>query len=225
MRGPTAWTTSAPWTHAATYRSEEKDCRPGCCLFFSSLDGENWVSLSHIATRLSQIPRKTVYDQLNHILVSDNQLPDSIILINTSDWQGQVRNKHSGCATVKFPFVFSHLFFHVSFFSFPSFSQICCKTTTCRSSAPAPRPTSRLRLTLLSLAYRDCKSSCLHSSSFFYLVFRCFLKTDSTGHVLVCQLQLQLPDAHPHQNRRGRSAALPQRCPPPLCGPPLPQDP
>uniref|UniRef100_H2LZZ3 Phosphofurin acidic cluster sorting protein 2 n=1 Tax=Oryzias latipes TaxID=8090 RepID=H2LZZ3_ORYLA len=37
-----------------------------------------------------QIPRKTVYDQLNHILVSDSQLPDSIILINTSDWQGQV---------------------------------------------------------------------------------------------------------------------------------------
>ncbi|XP_037603278.1 phosphofurin acidic cluster sorting protein 2 isoform X2 [Sebastes umbrosus] len=36
-----------------------------------------------------QIPRKTVYDQLNHILVSDTQLPDSIILINTSDWQGQ----------------------------------------------------------------------------------------------------------------------------------------
>lgn len=36
-----------------------------------------------------QIPRKTVYDQLNHILVSDNHLPDSIILVNTSDWQGQ----------------------------------------------------------------------------------------------------------------------------------------
>uniref|UniRef100_H2TQZ0 Phosphofurin acidic cluster sorting protein 2 n=1 Tax=Takifugu rubripes TaxID=31033 RepID=H2TQZ0_TAKRU len=36
-----------------------------------------------------QIPRKTVYDQLNHILVSDNHLPDSIVLINTSDWQGQ----------------------------------------------------------------------------------------------------------------------------------------
>lgn len=32
-----------------------------------------------------------MYDQLNHILVSDNHLPDSIILINTSDWQGQVR--------------------------------------------------------------------------------------------------------------------------------------
>ncbi|XP_034784053.2 phosphofurin acidic cluster sorting protein 2-like isoform X3 [Acipenser ruthenus] len=36
-----------------------------------------------------QIPRKTVYDQLNHILISDEQLPDSILLINTSDWQGQ----------------------------------------------------------------------------------------------------------------------------------------
>uniref|UniRef100_A0A6Q2YEJ4 Phosphofurin acidic cluster sorting protein 1/2 C-terminal domain-containing protein n=1 Tax=Esox lucius TaxID=8010 RepID=A0A6Q2YEJ4_ESOLU len=35
-----------------------------------------------------QIPRKTVYDQLNHILVSDDHLPESIILINTSDWQG-----------------------------------------------------------------------------------------------------------------------------------------
>lgn len=37
-----------------------------------------------------QIPRKTVYDQLNHILVSDHHLPDSIVLVNTSDWQGQV---------------------------------------------------------------------------------------------------------------------------------------
>ncbi|XP_028994665.1 phosphofurin acidic cluster sorting protein 2 isoform X5 [Betta splendens] len=46
-----------------------------------------------------QIPRKTVYDQLNHILVSDNHLPDSILLINTSDWQGQylsdlLQNQH-----------------------------------------------------------------------------------------------------------------------------------
>ncbi|XP_072896393.1 phosphofurin acidic cluster sorting protein 2 isoform X10 [Hemitrygon akajei] len=37
----------------------------------------------------SAIPRKTVYDQLNHILISDEQLPENIILINTSDWQGQ----------------------------------------------------------------------------------------------------------------------------------------
>jgi hypothetical protein len=31
-----------------------------------------------------------VYDQLNHILISDDQLPENIILVNTSDWQGQV---------------------------------------------------------------------------------------------------------------------------------------
>lgn len=36
-----------------------------------------------------------MYDQLNHILVSDNHLPDSIILINTSDWQGQVRKTYT----------------------------------------------------------------------------------------------------------------------------------
>ncbi|RXM99187.1 Phosphofurin acidic cluster sorting protein 2 [Acipenser ruthenus] len=43
-----------------------------------------------------QIPRKTVYDQLNHILISDEQLPDSILLINTSDWQGQVSPGSAG---------------------------------------------------------------------------------------------------------------------------------
>lgn len=32
-----------------------------------------------------------MYDQLNQILNSDEQLPESIILINTTDWQGQVR--------------------------------------------------------------------------------------------------------------------------------------
>ncbi|XP_036444332.1 phosphofurin acidic cluster sorting protein 1a isoform X4 [Colossoma macropomum] len=36
-----------------------------------------------------QMPRKIVYDQLNQILVSDTTLPDSLILINGSDWQGQ----------------------------------------------------------------------------------------------------------------------------------------
>uniref|UniRef100_A0A6Q2ZEZ3 Uncharacterized protein n=1 Tax=Esox lucius TaxID=8010 RepID=A0A6Q2ZEZ3_ESOLU len=36
-----------------------------------------------------QVPRKSVYDQLNQILISDEQLPESIILINTTDWQGQ----------------------------------------------------------------------------------------------------------------------------------------
>ncbi|KAL2082816.1 hypothetical protein ACEWY4_020589 [Coilia grayii] len=41
-------------------------------------------------TRLvTQVPRKSVYDQLNQILISDERLPESIILINTMDWQGQ----------------------------------------------------------------------------------------------------------------------------------------
>ncbi|EPQ10179.1 Phosphofurin acidic cluster sorting protein 2 [Myotis brandtii] len=36
-----------------------------------------------------QIPWKTTYNQLNHIPISDDQLPENIILVNTSDWQGQ----------------------------------------------------------------------------------------------------------------------------------------
>uniref|UniRef100_A0A8B9HAJ8 Phosphofurin acidic cluster sorting protein 1 n=1 Tax=Astyanax mexicanus TaxID=7994 RepID=A0A8B9HAJ8_ASTMX len=36
-----------------------------------------------------QMPRKIVYDQLNQILVSDTSLPDNLILVNGSDWQGQ----------------------------------------------------------------------------------------------------------------------------------------
>ncbi|XP_056113700.1 phosphofurin acidic cluster sorting protein 2 isoform X2 [Rhinichthys klamathensis goyatoka] len=37
----------------------------------------------------TQVPRKSVYDQLNQILISDERLPENIILINTVDWQGQ----------------------------------------------------------------------------------------------------------------------------------------
>ncbi|XP_018118267.1 phosphofurin acidic cluster sorting protein 1 isoform X2 [Xenopus laevis] len=36
-----------------------------------------------------QIPRKSVYDELNEILGSEQQLPESIILLNSQDWQGQ----------------------------------------------------------------------------------------------------------------------------------------
>jgi len=36
------------------------------------------------------VPRKSVYDQLNQILVSDEQLPESIVLVNVAEWQGQV---------------------------------------------------------------------------------------------------------------------------------------
>ncbi|KAE8600092.1 hypothetical protein XENTR_v10013065 [Xenopus tropicalis] len=36
-----------------------------------------------------QIPRKSVYDELNEILGSEQQLPESIILLSSQDWQGQ----------------------------------------------------------------------------------------------------------------------------------------
>lgn len=47
-----------------------------------------------------------MYDQLNQILNSDEQLPESIILINTTDWQGQVRICH---LCVEVFFVCEHL--------------------------------------------------------------------------------------------------------------------
>ncbi|KAK1327360.1 LOW QUALITY PROTEIN: hypothetical protein QTO34_017013 [Cnephaeus nilssonii] len=37
-----------------------------------------------------QIPRKPVCDQLNSILISHDKLPENIMLVNTSDWQGQL---------------------------------------------------------------------------------------------------------------------------------------
>ncbi|XP_073721738.1 phosphofurin acidic cluster sorting protein 2 isoform X2 [Misgurnus anguillicaudatus] len=42
---------------------------------------------------ITQVPRKSVYDQLNQILNSDEHLPESMILINTTDWQGQYLNE------------------------------------------------------------------------------------------------------------------------------------
>ncbi|XP_064421083.1 phosphofurin acidic cluster sorting protein 2 [Latimeria chalumnae] len=51
----------------------------------NSLDNERSPETRHHL----QIPRKTVYDQLNHIVISDEHFPENIILINTSDWQGQ----------------------------------------------------------------------------------------------------------------------------------------
>ncbi|XP_036402954.1 phosphofurin acidic cluster sorting protein 2-like isoform X1 [Megalops cyprinoides] len=51
----------------------------------NSMDSESSPDSRHTA----QLPRKSVYDQLNQILISDERLPESIILINTTDWQGQ----------------------------------------------------------------------------------------------------------------------------------------
>ncbi|TFK02509.1 cadherin-related family member 5 [Platysternon megacephalum] len=51
----------------------------------SSLDSESSPDARHS----SQVPRKSVYDQLNQILISDEQLPESIVLVNVAEWQGQ----------------------------------------------------------------------------------------------------------------------------------------
>ncbi|XP_043931822.1 phosphofurin acidic cluster sorting protein 1 [Protopterus annectens] len=51
----------------------------------NSSDSERSPDLGHG----TQVPRKVVYDQLNQIIVSDTTLPESVILVHTTDWQGQ----------------------------------------------------------------------------------------------------------------------------------------
>ncbi|XP_030017919.1 phosphofurin acidic cluster sorting protein 1 isoform X3 [Sphaeramia orbicularis] len=51
----------------------------------NSSDSERSPELGHSTPVL----RKAVYDQLNQILVSDSALPESLILVNCTDWQGQ----------------------------------------------------------------------------------------------------------------------------------------
>ncbi|TMS02389.1 Phosphofurin acidic cluster sorting protein 1 [Larimichthys crocea] len=51
----------------------------------NSSDSERSPELGHSTPLL----RKVVYDQLNQILLSDSALPESLILVNGTDWQGQ----------------------------------------------------------------------------------------------------------------------------------------
>ncbi|XP_035462018.1 phosphofurin acidic cluster sorting protein 1 isoform X3 [Scophthalmus maximus] len=51
----------------------------------NSSDSERSPELGHSTPVL----RKAVYDQLNQILLSDSGLPESLILVNGTDWQGQ----------------------------------------------------------------------------------------------------------------------------------------
>ncbi|XP_034019866.1 phosphofurin acidic cluster sorting protein 1-like isoform X5 [Thalassophryne amazonica] len=51
----------------------------------NSSDSERSPELGHSMPVL----RKAVYDQLNQILLSDSALPESLILVNGTDWQGQ----------------------------------------------------------------------------------------------------------------------------------------
>ncbi|XP_061619919.1 phosphofurin acidic cluster sorting protein 1-like isoform X3 [Phyllopteryx taeniolatus] len=51
----------------------------------NSSDSERSPELGHGTPVL----RKAMYDQLNHILLADSALPESLILVNGGDWQGQ----------------------------------------------------------------------------------------------------------------------------------------
>ncbi|XP_015259481.1 PREDICTED: phosphofurin acidic cluster sorting protein 1 isoform X2 [Cyprinodon variegatus] len=51
----------------------------------NSSDSERSPELGHS----TPVMRKAVYDQLNQILLSDSALPESLILVNGTDWQGQ----------------------------------------------------------------------------------------------------------------------------------------
>uniref|UniRef100_A0A8C7IIF2 Si:ch211-126j24.1 n=1 Tax=Oncorhynchus kisutch TaxID=8019 RepID=A0A8C7IIF2_ONCKI len=62
---------------------------PLCCNWSIRSQQSHIDHLFDFCLFLRQVPRKSVYDQLNQILISDEQLPESIILINTTDWQGQ----------------------------------------------------------------------------------------------------------------------------------------
>uniref|UniRef100_A0A8B9GQH2 Phosphofurin acidic cluster sorting protein 1 n=1 Tax=Astyanax mexicanus TaxID=7994 RepID=A0A8B9GQH2_ASTMX len=59
----------------------------------NSSDSERSPELGHS----TQVLRKAVYDQLNQILFSDAALPESVILVNGTDWQGQVRVHFNNC--------------------------------------------------------------------------------------------------------------------------------
>ncbi|XP_035814079.2 phosphofurin acidic cluster sorting protein 1-like isoform X1 [Amphiprion ocellaris] len=52
----------------------------------SSIDSE---TSADYRTPGPQVARKSVLDQLNHILFSEEHIPESIILVNTTNWQGQ----------------------------------------------------------------------------------------------------------------------------------------
>ncbi|XP_078673346.1 phosphofurin acidic cluster sorting protein 2-like isoform X25 [Branchiostoma floridae x Branchiostoma belcheri] len=39
----------------------------------------------------AQVPHKSLYDQLAHIIPSDEHLPDSVVLVNTAEWQAQTQ--------------------------------------------------------------------------------------------------------------------------------------
>uniref|UniRef100_A0A8C6PGX1 Phosphofurin acidic cluster sorting protein 1 n=1 Tax=Nothobranchius furzeri TaxID=105023 RepID=A0A8C6PGX1_NOTFU len=97
----------------------------------NSSDSERSPELGHSTPAL----RKAVYDQLNQILLSDSALPESLILVNSIDWQGQyVGEQLQGqrhpvvctCSTAEIQAVLSALLTRIQ------------KFCNCNSSMPRP---------------------------------------------------------------------------------------
>uniref|UniRef100_A0A8C2WM53 Phosphofurin acidic cluster sorting protein 2 n=1 Tax=Cyclopterus lumpus TaxID=8103 RepID=A0A8C2WM53_CYCLU len=85
---------------------------------------------------MAQVPRKSVYDQLNQILISDERLPESIILINTVEWQGQVSAEsltHS----------LTHIFHDLELSLPPNYSFPSLNPRSCNCNAQTP-PTMKV---------------------------------------------------------------------------------
>ncbi|XP_074845357.1 phosphofurin acidic cluster sorting protein 2-like isoform X2 [Carettochelys insculpta] len=92
--------TSKPEPHSAVSPSKAESRQPWRPRSTSMKDRQNSKAQSDWASSLdsesspdsrqsAQVPQKSIYDQLNQILVSDEQLPESIILVNVGEWQGQ----------------------------------------------------------------------------------------------------------------------------------------
>ncbi|ELK35202.1 Phosphofurin acidic cluster sorting protein 2 [Myotis davidii] len=72
--------------------TSSKGKQPACRGWSRSLnESSNSLIKEHCPVPQSQlqVPKKTVFDQLHHSLISNDCLPENIILINTSDRQGQ----------------------------------------------------------------------------------------------------------------------------------------
>ncbi|XP_054565616.1 phosphofurin acidic cluster sorting protein 2-like [Eptesicus fuscus] len=74
-----------PSSRSKRKQAGHRGCNTSLSEWFNRPDNEDPEPQSQ-----RQIPRKPVCDQLNNILISHDRLPENIILVNTSDWQGQL---------------------------------------------------------------------------------------------------------------------------------------
>ncbi|XP_059527723.1 phosphofurin acidic cluster sorting protein 2-like [Myotis daubentonii] len=73
-----------PSSRSKRKQAGHRGCDPARNEWVNRLDNESPDPQSQ-----RQIPRKPIRDQLNNILISQDKMPENIILVNTCDWQGQ----------------------------------------------------------------------------------------------------------------------------------------